>query len=100
MILHYVTDYAKTVKISTTSFSTKWFFESDLHLCNVVSVPSSVQYSVSKSEKFIPLPTFTYASGQIFIYVSLPFTLPESHEILNHLFAQVMINTVHLIFTE
>lgn len=38
--------------------------------------------------------------GTNFLNVSSAFTLPECHEILNHLFTQIMINTVHLVFTE
>jgi len=53
MVLHYVSNNAKVVEIPTTAFGAERFFECDLHLRDIVPVPSGVQYSISKPKQII-----------------------------------------------
>lgn len=50
MVLHDITDYAEIVEIPAAAFGAKRFFERDLHLRDVVPVPSGVQYTVPESK--------------------------------------------------
>lgn len=51
MILHYISDDAKLVKIATTALSTKWFLENYLNRRYVKSVPRWAKYGISKPKK-------------------------------------------------
>lgn len=55
MVLHDVSNNTKIIKISTAAFSTKWFFECDLHLGNIVPVPSGIQNSIAEPKNIISI---------------------------------------------
>ena len=73
MVLHHVSNDAKLVKISSSALSSKWFLEGDCNTGDVVPVPSG-------SKDHVPE--------------------PERYEVLDHLLAKIVINSVQLIFGE
>ena len=73
MVLHHVTNDSKLVKISTATLGTEWFLESDGDAGNMVPVPCGSEDHVTK---------------------------PQTDEVLDHLFAKIVINPVELILSE
>lgn len=71
MVLHDISDNTKLVEVTTTSLSAKWLFEDNLDIVDWVSVPASIKEAVSES---------------------------QDQQILDHLFAQIVINAENLIF--
>lgn len=73
MVLHNIANDSELIKISTATLSSKRFFERDFYCCNVLTVPCRVEEYISEA---------------------------NGHQILNHFFPQVMIDSVKLIFGE
>jgi len=73
MILHDIPDNPELVEVATSTMRTKRFLESDLHGSDIVPVPRWIKYAISES---------------------------QTHQILYHFFAQIMIDTINLFFAE
>ena len=73
MILHYITNDSKLIKVSTASLSAEGLLEGDGYTCNAVSIPCGSKYHVPKT---------------------------QANKILNHFLAQVVINSVELLLCE
>jgi hypothetical protein len=71
-ILHDISNDAKLVEVSSSSFSAKRLFEDDLDVINVMAVPSSIEERVSE---------------------------PQNQQILDHLFTQIVVNAEDLILS-
>lgn len=73
VILHHVADDTELVEIAASAFGAERLLESDLHRGYVVPVPRRVEHPVAES---------------------------ESHQILHHLLAKVVIDTINLLLVE
>lgn len=73
VILHHVPNDAELVEVAAPALSSERLLEGDLHRGYVVPVPRRIEHSVPKS---------------------------QSHQVLHHLFAEIMIDTIDLFFSE
>jgi len=71
MVLHDIADDAKLIKVATTTLGTEGFFEGNLDVVNVISIPSGSEELVTKS---------------------------QNQNVLYHLLAQVMVDAENLLF--
>jgi hypothetical protein len=67
VVLHHVTNDSYVIKIPAAAFRTERFFENNLHRLDVLAIPKGLEDRVRKA---------------------------QDHQILNHLLAKVMVNTV------
>jgi len=72
MILHHIPDNSNIIEIATSAFRSKGFFESNLHIGNVLTIPCCSQEGVCET---------------------------QYKEILHHFFAEVVVDTEGFIFT-
>jgi len=72
MILHYIPDNPKFIEIAASPFRSKRFFESDLHIGNVLTIPCCSQEGICET---------------------------QYKKILYHFFAEIMIDTEGFVFT-
>lgn len=84
MILHYISDDSTGIKVTSTTLSAKVFLEGDQNAGNVISVPSRTNEAVTQSKNKSMI-----KEG-----------LPQKNQILNHFFAQIMVDTVDLVLGE
>lgn len=73
MVLHNVADDAEFVKVTAASFGAEWLLESDENTSDTLSIPGRSEESITET---------------------------QDHEILNHFFTEIVIDSVDLIFTE
>lgn len=71
-VLHDIPDDAEIIKVSTTTFGSERFLESDLHIVNVFAIPHLAEENVGET---------------------------HGHDVLDHFLAEVMINAVNLLLT-
>jgi len=70
-VLHNVADDTELVKVTTSALGAEWLFECDLDVIDVVAVPGCAEEFVTK---------------------------PQNQDVLDHLLAQVVVNTENLLF--
>lgn len=69
MVLHYISNDAKFIEISTATFCAKGLFERDLHVGDMLTTPRCAEEGIGKS---------------------------QNEEILHHFFPEVMVDTESL----
>lgn len=70
-VLHNITDDTEFVKVASTAFSSERFFESNLNIIDVMTIPGGVEELVAEA---------------------------HDEDVLDHLLAQVVIYTENLLF--
>ena len=73
MVLHDISNDSNIVKVAATSFCAEWLFESDLHVCNVLTTPRCAEEGICE---------------------------PEDEEIFDHFLSEVMIDAEGLVSME
>lgn len=73
MVLHDVANDAELVKVAAATLRAEGLLKGDDHAGNVVTVPSGAEDAIAE---------------------------PQGHQVLHHLFAQVVINAVQLVLLE